>query len=118
MTRQGELTPLSRVKFSHVNVSRWGNPPSRGRIRDTKFAQNSVFSGSHASLLKVTIESQSTEACSKEQQVSVEEIQFLKPENQLTKKEGPVPNKGSNQSVEVHQSPKNVVCQHFSCLRA
>ena len=65
VTCQGELTPLSGVKFSHVNVSRWGNPPSRGRIRDTKFAQNSVFSGSYASLLKITIESQSTEACSK-----------------------------------------------------
>ena len=43
VTRQGELTPLSRVKFSHVNVSRWGNPPSRGRIRDTEFAQNSLW---------------------------------------------------------------------------
>ena len=52
-----------------------------------------------------------------EQQVSVEEIQFLKQEPAY-QKEGPVPNKGSNQSVEVHQSPKNVVCQHFSCLRA
>ena len=65
VTRQGELTPLSRVKFSHVNVSTWGNPASRGRIRDTKFAQNSLFCGSYASLLKVTIESQRTEACSK-----------------------------------------------------
>ena len=43
VTRQGELTPLSRVKFSHVNLSRWGNNlPSRGRIRDTEFAQNSL----------------------------------------------------------------------------
>ena len=43
VTREGELTPLSLVKFSHVIVSRWGNPPSRGRIRDTDFAQNSLW---------------------------------------------------------------------------
>ena len=29
VTRQDELTPLSRVKFFHVYVSRWGNLPSR-----------------------------------------------------------------------------------------
>ena len=35
------VTLSAGVKFCPVNVSRWGNPPSRGRIRDTEFAQNS-----------------------------------------------------------------------------
>ena len=41
-TRQGGLPGLpdritlsAGVKFCRVNVSRWGNPPTRGRIRDT-----------------------------------------------------------------------------------
>ena len=45
VTRQGgyldlpdRVTLSSGVKFCHVNVSRWGNPPSRGRIRDIEFA--------------------------------------------------------------------------------
>ena len=29
------VTLSAGVKFCYVNVSRWGNPPSRGRIRDT-----------------------------------------------------------------------------------
>ena len=52
------------VKFCHVNVSRWGNPPSRGRIRDTSNSRKIHCSGGFASL-KVTIESHSTEVCSK-----------------------------------------------------
>ena len=47
VTRQGgypglpdRVTLLAGVKFCHVNVSRWGNPPSRGRIPDTS---NSAF---------------------------------------------------------------------------
>ena len=46
VTRLGGLpgladrVPLSAgVTFSHVNVSRWGNPPGRGRV--TSFALNS-----------------------------------------------------------------------------
>ena len=53
------------VKFCHVNVSRWGNPPGRGRIRDTSNSRKIHFGGGFASLLKVTIESHSTEGCSK-----------------------------------------------------
>ena len=71
MTRQGGLPGLpdrvtlsAGVKFCHVNVSRWGNPPSRGRIRDTSNSRKIHFGGGFASLLKVTIESHSTEGCS------------------------------------------------------
>ena len=49
VTRQGgwpglldRVTLSAGVKFCHVNVSRWGNPPNRGRIRDTEFALNSL----------------------------------------------------------------------------
>ena len=55
--------------------------------------------------------------CKNLRQTASDKVQFLKQEPAY-QKEGPVPNKGSNQSVEVHQSPKNMVCQHFSCLRA
>ena len=53
------------VEFCHVNVSRWGNPPTRGRIRDTSNSRKIHFGGGFASLLKETIESHSTEGCSK-----------------------------------------------------
>ena len=61
------------VKLCRVNVSRWGNPPSRGRIRvrsNSLTAQLTAFSGTFASL-KVTIASQSTERLQQEQQVRV-----------------------------------------------
>ena len=71
MTRQGGLpgvpdrvTLSAGIKFWHVNVSRWGNPPTRA-IRDTSNSRKIPFGGDFASLLKVTIESHSTEACSK-----------------------------------------------------
>ena len=57
--------PLSRGKCCHVNVSRWCNPPSRGRSRDTSILRKNHFGGGFASLLKVTIESHSPEGCSK-----------------------------------------------------
>ena len=53
------------VKFCHVNISRWGNPPSRGRFRDTSNSSKNHFGVGFASLLKVTIESHRTEGCSK-----------------------------------------------------
>ena len=31
----GRVTRLAGVAFCHVNDSRWGNPPSRGRIHVT-----------------------------------------------------------------------------------
>ena len=31
----GRVTRLAGVAFCHVNDSRWGNPPSRGRVRVT-----------------------------------------------------------------------------------
>ena len=66
--RQGRLPGLpdrvtlsAGVKFCHVNVSRWGNPPTRGWIRETSNSRKIHFGGGFASLLKVTIESNSIE---------------------------------------------------------
>ena len=59
------VTPSTRFKFCHVNISRWGNPPSRGQIRDTSNSSKINFGGGFASLLRVKIESHSTEGCSK-----------------------------------------------------
>ena len=59
------VTLSAGVKFCHVNVSRWGNPPGWGRIRDTSNLRKFHFGGDFASLLKVTIESHRTEGCSK-----------------------------------------------------
>ena len=42
------VTLPAGVKFSHVNVSRWGNPPSRGRIRDTSNSHKIHFGGGFA----------------------------------------------------------------------
>ena len=57
--------PLSRDQILPCKRSRWGNPPSRGPIRDTSNSRKIHFGGGFASLLKVTIESHSTEGCSK-----------------------------------------------------
>ena len=72
VTRQGgypglpdPVTLSAGVKFCHVNVSRLGNPPGRGRIRDTSNSRKIHFGGGFASLLKLTIESHYTESCSK-----------------------------------------------------
>ena len=72
VTRQGgypglqdRITHRAEIKFCHVNVSKWGNPPSRGRIRDTLNSCKIHFGGGFASSLKVTRESQSTEDCTK-----------------------------------------------------
>ena len=72
VTRQGgypslpdRVTLSAGVEFCHVNVSRWGNPPGRGRIRDTSNSRKIHFGGGFASLLKLTIESHCTEGCSK-----------------------------------------------------
>ena len=53
------------MKFCHVNVSRWGNPPSQGRIHDTSNSRKIYCGGGIASLLKVTIERHITEGFSK-----------------------------------------------------
>ena len=75
VTRQGgypglpdQVTLSDGVKFCHVNVSRWGNPPSRGRTRDTSNSRKIHFGGGFASLLKLTIESHHTEGCRKSNQ--------------------------------------------------
>ena len=60
----GRVTLSAEVKFCHVNVSMWSNPPSRGRIRDTPNSRKIHFSGGFSSL-KVSIESHITEGCSK-----------------------------------------------------
>ena len=72
VNRQGGLPHLSDrvtlsagVKFCHVNVSRWVNPPTRDRISDTSTSRKIHFGGGVALLLTVTIESRSTEGCSK-----------------------------------------------------
>ena len=72
VTRQGgspglpdRVTLSAGVKFYHVIVSRWGNPPSRGRILDTSNSRKIHFGYGFASLLKVTIEWNRTEGCSK-----------------------------------------------------
>ena len=49
-----------------LNVSRWDNPPSRGRIRDTSNSRKIHFGGGFASLLKVTIESHRTKVAAKD----------------------------------------------------
>ena len=58
VTRQGGLSGLPDqvtlpvgVKFFQVNVSRWGNPPSRGRIRDTSYSRKIHFGGGFALLI-------------------------------------------------------------------
>ena len=58
VTHQGGLPALpdrvtlsAGVKFCHVNVSRWGNPPSWGRIRDTSNSRKIRFGGGFASSL-------------------------------------------------------------------
>ena len=59
---QGNL--LSWKQICHVNVSRWGYLPSWGQIRNTSNSGKNHLGGGFASLLKVTIESNSTEGCS------------------------------------------------------
>ena len=80
VTRQGGYPSLSDrvtlsagVEFCHVNVSRWGNPPGRGRIRDTSNSPKIHFGGGSALLLKLTIESHCTDELQQEQHVSEEE---------------------------------------------
>ena len=96
VTRQGgslslpdRVTLLAGVRFCHVNVSRWGNPPSRGRIRDTWNSRKIHFGGGFASV-KGNKRKPQHWRLQQEQQVSAEE----------------------------NQSPKHLVCQHFSRLRA
>ena len=82
VTRQGGLPGLTdrvtlsaEVKFCHVQTFKasWGNPPSRGQIRETSNSCKIHFGGGFASLLKVTIESHSTEDSNKSSNLSVEE---------------------------------------------
>ena len=70
VTRQGgwpglpdRVILLAGVKFCHVSVSRWRNPPGRGRIRSN--SRKIHFGGGFASLLKLTIESYHSDGCRK-----------------------------------------------------
>ena len=79
VTRQGgqpglqdRVTLSAGVKFCHVNVSRWGNPPSRGPIRDISNSRKIHFGGGFVSL-KVTVRKPQYWRLQQEQQVSVEE---------------------------------------------
>ena len=56
---------LSRGQILPCKRSTWGNSPSRGLIRDTSNSPKIHFGGGFASLLEETIESHSTEGCSK-----------------------------------------------------
>ena len=49
-----------------------GDPPGRGRIRDTSNSRKTHFGGGFALLLKLTIESHCTDGLQQEQQVSEE----------------------------------------------
>ena len=51
----GGVTRQGGVKFCHVNISRWGNPPNRDRIRNTSYSRTIGFGGGFAALLTVTI---------------------------------------------------------------
>ena len=62
VTHQGGLPGLpdrvtlsAGIKFCHVNVSRWGDPPGQGWIRDTSNSRKIHFGDGFASLLKLTI---------------------------------------------------------------
>ena len=57
LSSRGHIFPCKHFKV--------GDPPSRGRIRDTSSSRQNHFGGGFASLLKVTVESHSTEGCSK-----------------------------------------------------
>ena len=57
--------PLSWQQICHVNVSRWGYLPSWGQIRNTSNLGKIRFGGGFTALLKVTIDSNSTEGCSR-----------------------------------------------------
>ena len=37
--------PPAGIEFCHANVSRWGSPPSQGRIRDTSNSRKIHLSG-------------------------------------------------------------------------
>ena len=57
VTRQGRLPGLPDrvtlsfgVKFCQVNVSMWGNPPTRSRIRDTSNSRKIHFGGDFKSI--------------------------------------------------------------------
>ena len=56
------VTRSAGVKICQVNVSRWGNPPGRGRIRDTWNSRKIHFA---SFIVKLTIESHCTEGRSK-----------------------------------------------------
>ena len=57
--------PLSWQQICHVNVSRWGYLTSWGQIRNTSNLGKIHFGGGFAALLKVSIDSNSTEGCSR-----------------------------------------------------
>ena len=59
-------------KFCHVNVSKWGNPLSRGRTRDTEFALNSLWRWLYI-IIKGNNRKPQHWSLQQEQQVSVEE---------------------------------------------
>ena len=57
--------PLSWQQICHVKVSRWGYLTSWGQIRNTSNLGKIHFGGGFAALLKVSIDSNSTEGCSR-----------------------------------------------------
>ena len=60
----GRVTLSAGVKCCHENVSRWANPPSRGRIRvasNSRQIQLTAFGGSSTIFLKKILSVESTE---------------------------------------------------------
>ena len=65
------VTLSAGVKFCHVNVSRWGSSPSRGRIRDTSNSRRNHLSGGF--IVKGNNREPQHWKLHQEQQVNVEE---------------------------------------------
>ena len=62
----GRVTLSAGVAFCHVNDSRWGNPPSRGRVHVTS-AEAPNSNHNKMAALKMTVKSHSTEMLQREQ---------------------------------------------------
>ena len=62
----GRVTLSAGVAFCHVNESRWGNPPSRGRVH-VHVCLSVCYICKRAKSVKVTVKSHSTEMLQREQ---------------------------------------------------
>ena len=58
----GRVTLSAGVTICHVNVSRWGNPPSRGRIRGKKLKSETCLFQNFVHFLVVSLQKSSETA--------------------------------------------------------